>query len=163
MVFYVENVMNAFVIIAVTNFHIIDMETMIGSFIGWIITIAIAVYTVRSSSKDTAKKITALEDSTTKQVESIKALSKQMIEVSIKQVELEIEKNLFLATQAKQEWEGIQSINSGGLSNIAEWKNSVMNQFQEKKPERDYHLYCKFIKDLEAIKKGLEANKNKLD
>ena len=155
--------MNAIVIIAVMNSHIIDMETMIGSVIGWIITIAIAIYTVRSSAKDTAKKIAALEESTTKQVESIKALSKQQIDATIKQVELEIEKNLFLATQAKQEWEGIQNINSGGLSNIAEWKNGVMKQFQEQKPERDYHLYCKFIKDLKAIKKGLEENKKRMD
>lgn len=163
MAFCVESGMNAIVIIAGMNSHIIDMETMIGSVIGWIITIAIAVYTVRSSAKDTAKQIAALEESTTKQVESIKALSKQQIDATIKQVELEIEKNLLLATQAKQEWEGIQNINSGGLSNIAEWKNGVMKQFQEKKPERDYHLYCKFIKDLEAIKNGLEANKKKLD
>lgn len=163
MAFYAENVTNATVINVVTNSLFIDMETIIGSIVGWIITIAIAIYTVKSSAKDTAKQIAALEDSTTKQVESIKALSKQMIEASIKQVELEIEKSLFCATQAKQEWEGIQNINSGGLSNIAEWKNGIMKQFKEKKPERDYHLYCKFIKGLEAIKKGLEENKKKMD
>lgn len=117
----------------------------------------------RSSAKDTAQQIAALEESTTKQVESIKALSKQQIEATIKQVDLEIEKNLFLATQAKQEWEGIQDINNGGLSHIAEWRNGVIKQFQEQKPERDYYLYCKFIKDLEAIKNGLLANKKKFD
>jgi hypothetical protein len=128
-----------------------------------IIAVLIAWWMSKSSAKDTAKQIAALEESTTKQVESIKALSKQQIDASIKQVELEIEKNLFLATQAKQEWEGIQNINNGGLSHIAEWRNGVMKQFQEQKPERDYHLYSKFIKDLEAIKKGLMANKKKLD
>ncbi len=117
----------------------------------------------RSSAKDTAKQIAALEESTTKQVESIKVLSKQQIEASIKQVELEIEKNLLLADQAKLEWEGVQKITNGGLSNIAEWRNGVMKQFQEQKPERDYQLYCKFIKDLEAIKQRLEANKNQLN
>ena len=128
-----------------------------------IIAVLIAWWMSKSSAKDTAKQIAALEESTTKQVESIKALSKQQIDASIKQVELEIEKNLFLATQAKQEWEGIQNINNGGLSHIAEWRNGVMKQFQEQKPERDYHLYCKFIKYLEAIKNGLLANKKKLD
>lgn len=136
---------------------------LVAIIIALIVPIGVAIWTVRSSAKDTAKQIDALKDSTIKQVESIKTLSKQQIDATIKQVELEIKKNLFFATQAKQEWEGIQSINSGGLSNIAEWKNSVMKQFQEKKPERDYHLYCKFIKDLEAIKNGLEANKKKLD
>lgn len=136
---------------------------LIAIIIALIVPIGVAIWTVRNSAKDTAKQIAALEESTTKQVESIKALSKQQIDASIKQVELEIEKNLFLATQAKQEWEGIQNINNGGLSHIAEWRNGVMKQFQEQKPERDYHLYCKFIKDLEAIKKGLLANKKKLD
>lgn len=128
-----------------------------------IIAVVIAYWMSKSSKEDTAKQIAALEESTTKQVESIKTLSKQMVETSIKQVELEIEKNLFLATQAKQEWEGIQDINNGGLSHIAEWRNGVMKQFQEQKPERDYHLYCKFIKELETIKNDLKANKMKLN
>lgn len=128
-----------------------------------IIAVLIAWWMSRSSAKDTAKQIAALEESTTKQVESIKVLSKQQIEASIKQVELEIEKNLLLAAQAKLEWEGVQKITNGGLSNIAEWRNGVMKQFQEQKPERDYQLYCKFIKDLEAIKQRLEANKNQLN
>lgn len=128
-----------------------------------IIAVLIAWRMSRNSAKDTAMQIAALEESTTKQVESIKALSKQQIDASIKQVELEIEKNLFLATQAKQEWEGINDINNSGMSHILEWRDHVMKQFQEKKPERDYHLYCKFIKELETIKKGLETNKKNLD
>lgn len=128
-----------------------------------IIAVLIAWWMSRSSAKDTAKQIAALEESTTKQVESIKTLSKQMIDASIKQVELEIEKNLFLAKQAKQEWEEIDKINNGGLSNIVEWKNEMMKRFQEGKPERDYHLYSKFAKELKVIKKCLEANKLKLN
>ena len=131
--------------------------------IALIVPIGVAIWTVRSSAKDTAKQIAALEESTTKQVESIKSLSKQMVEASIKQVELEIEKNVFLANQAKQEWEGIQNINNGGLAHIQEWKSQVMKDFQEKKPERDYHLYCKFVNDLKALKIGLEVNKKQLN
>lgn len=131
--------------------------------IALIVPIGVAIWTVRNSAKDTAKQIAALEESTTKQIESIKELARLQMDASIKQVELEIEKNLLLATQAKQEWEGIQNINSSGLSHICEWKDSVMKQFQEQKPERDYHLYSKFIKELEAIKQDLEANKKKMD
>lgn len=130
--------------------------------IALIVPIAVAIWTVRSSAKDTAKQIAALEESTTKQVESIKALSKQQIDATIKQVELEIEKNLLLATQAKQEWEGIRSIKEDGLPQM-EWRNMVMQDFHDKKPERDYELYSKFIKDLKAIKHGLETNKMNLD
>ena len=136
---------------------------IIAIIIALIVPIAVAIWTVRSSAKDTAKQIAALEESTTKQIESIKELARLQMDASIKQVELEIEKNLLLATQAKQEWEGIQNINSSSMSHMAEWKNGVMKQHQERKPERDYHLYCKFIKDLEAIKQGLEANKKELN
>ena len=139
------------------------MDVIIISIVGWIITILIAVYAARSGSKDTAKKLAALEESTTKQVESIKALSKQMVEASIKQVELEIEKNQLLAKQAMQEWEEIDKINNSGMASQVQWKEIRMQQFREQKPERDYHLYSKFIKDLETIKKDLGANKNKFD
>lgn len=139
------------------------MDAIIISIVGWIITILIAVYAARSGSKDTAKKLAALEESTTKQVESIKALSKQMVEASIKQVELEIEKNQLLAKQAMQEWEEIDKINNSGMASQVQWKEIRMQQFREQKPERDYNLYSKFIKDLETIKKNLGANKNKYD
>ena len=127
-----------------------------------IIAVAIAIWASRSSAKDTAKQIAALEESTKKQVESIKTLSKRQIEALIKQVELEIEKNQLLANQAKQEWEGIERINKSPFANQVQWRNEAMRQLQEKKPERDYQLYCKFINDLETIKQGLLANKKKL-
>lgn len=128
-----------------------------------LVAVGIACRTSISTAKDTAKKIAALEESTKKQVESIKALSKQQIDATIKQVELEIEKNLILATQAKQEWEGIQEINLSGMAHQVQWKDEVMRQFQEGKPKRDYQLYCKFINDLEAIKKGLVADKKQFE
>ena len=109
---------------------------LVAIIIALIVPIGVAIWTVRSSAKDTAKQIAALEESTTKQIESIKELARLQMDASIKQVELEIEKNL---------------------------KDSVMKQFQEQKPERDYHLYSKFINELEAIKQNLEANKKKMD
>ena len=128
-----------------------------------LVAVFIAWWTSISSAKDTAKQIAALEESTTKQIESIKQLSKQQIDASIKMVELEIEKNLFLAKQAQQEWNGIQSIKNGGLSHISEWRNGVTKEFQENKPERDYKLYSQFVKELQIIKQSLETNKKKLD
>lgn len=139
------------------------MDAIIISIVGWIITILIAVYAARSGSKDTAKKLAALEESTTKQVESIKELARLQMDASIKQVELEIEKNLFLANQAQQEWEGIKEINNSGMASQVQWKEIRMQQFREQKPERDYHLYSQFIKDLEKIKKELLTSKKKLN
>ena len=130
--------------------------------IGWIITIGVAIYTVKSSAKETDKKIAALEESTTRQVESIKELSRQQMDATIKHVELEIEKNLFLAKQAKQEWEGIKDINNSGAAYSVQRKQHDMQEFQEKKPERDYYLYCEFIKELDGLKQRLIDNKKKI-
>ena len=128
-----------------------------------LVAVFIAWWTSISSAKDTAKQIAALEESTTKQVESIKELARLQMDASIKQVELEIEKNLFLANQAQQEMEGIRNINQSGMAHISAWKDGVTRQWYENKPERDYHLYSKFIKDLKTIKKGLEVSKKKLN
>ena len=128
-----------------------------------IVAVFIAWWMSRSSAKDTAKQIAALEESTTKQIESIKELARLQMDASIKQVELEIEKNLFLANQAQQEWEGIDQINNSGMASQVQWKEIRMQQFREQKPERDYHLYSQFIKDLEKIKKELLASKKKLN
>ena len=136
---------------------------IIALLVAFLVPIGVAVWTVRSSAKDTAKQIAALNESTTKQIESIKELSRLQMDASIKQVELEIEKNLFLAKQAQQEWEGIQQINNGGLSHLVEWKTMAMNSFREKKPERDYQLYSQFVKELQAIKQNLVASKKKLN
>ena len=128
-----------------------------------IIAVLIAWWMSKSSAKDTAKQIAALEESTTKQVESIKELARLQMDASIKQVELEIEKNLFLANQAQQEWEGIKEINNSGMAHMLEWREEITRRFKDKKPERDYHLYSQFIKDLEIIKKGLVACKKNLN
>ena len=53
-----------------------------------IIAIIIAVVAIYFSSKDTNKKIAAIEDTTEKQIKSIKELSRLTIEVSLKQVDL---------------------------------------------------------------------------
>lgn len=139
------------------------MEAIIITIIGWIITILIAVFAARSGSKDTTKKLAALEESTQKQVASIKELARLQIDASIKQVELEIEKNLFLSKQAQQEWEEIDKINNSGLASQVQWKEIRMQQFREQKPERDYHLYSKFIDNLQDIKNGLVTSKKKLN
>lgn len=141
----------------------IDYIIQISAILSPIIAVLLAWWASRSSAKDTAKQIAALEESTTKQVESIKKLARLQMDASIRQVELEIEKNLFLANQAQQEWEGIKEINNSGMASQVQWKEIRMQQFREQKPERDYHLYSQFIKDLEKIKKELLTSKKKLN
>lgn len=128
-----------------------------------VISVIIAVVVSWINSRDVKKQIEAVKelsrqtiDNTSKEVESIKQLSKLQIEASIKQVELEIEKYQLLARQAQQEVERIESINTSGLSYQPAFRENVMGQFKEEKPQRDLKLYSEFIQRLNSIKTGLE-------
>lgn len=127
-----------------------------------VIAVIIAIWTSRSSAKDTAKKLAALEENNSKQIESIKELSRNLIDTSIKQVDLEIEKAMFFAKQAKQELELINDINNSGAAYQAEMRDAMMRNFQEDKPRRDYSLYCDFLESLEKLKMSLTLSKKRL-
>ena len=55
---------------------------IIAVIIALIVPIGVAIWTVWSSAKDTAKQIAALEESTTKQIESVKELARIQIELT---------------------------------------------------------------------------------
>ena len=55
---------------------------IIAVIIALIVPIGVAIWSVRSSAKDTAKQIAALEESTTKQIESVKELARIQIELT---------------------------------------------------------------------------------
>ena len=58
---------------------------VIAVIIALIVPIGVAIWTVRSSAKDTVKQIDALKESTTKQVESVKELTRIQIKTAILQ------------------------------------------------------------------------------
>ncbi len=55
-----------------------------------VIAIIIAVISIRSGAKDTNKKIAAIDESSSKQVESLKELTKMQLELSIMHINEEI-------------------------------------------------------------------------
>ncbi len=128
-----------------------------------VVAILLAIWAIRSSAKDTAKQMKALEENTARQIENVKGLSRQMIDAAIQQVELEIAKNQLLAKLAMQERRGIENINNSGMSHYTEWSESMKKQFREQKPERDYNFYCQFAQTLGTIKQNLMASKDQLN
>ena len=116
------------------------------------IAILIAIYSSRQTSKDA-----------TRQIESIKQLSKLQIETTIKQVEIEIQKNILLARQSQEEWESIQEINNSGLAFQAQWHSEMLRQHKERKPQKDINFYSSYIKDLESVRFNLTELKKKLN
>ena len=59
---------------------------IIGLILAILVPFGIAIWTIRSSAKDTAQQIAALEESTQKQVESIKELAK--VQISVTRIQL---------------------------------------------------------------------------
>lgn len=81
---------------------------IIGLLIAFLVPIGVAVWTVRSSAKDTAKKIAALEESTTKQVESIKQLAKIQIKTTQIQMNLELRDSMIKERQVlEKRWDHV--------------------------------------------------------
>lgn len=81
---------------------------IIGLLIAFLVPIGVAVWTVRSSAQDTAKKIAALEESTTKQVESIKKLAKIHIKTTQTQIGIELEDTMTKEKQVlKKRWDHV--------------------------------------------------------
>ena len=46
-----------------------------------------------------------------------------------------------------------------GLSNIVEYRNSMIQKHNENKPQRDYQLYREFIQKLDVIRNHLRETK----
>lgn len=112
------------------------MDAIIISIVGWIITILIAVYAARSGSKDTAKKLAALEESTTRQVESVKELATIQTKLAALQFEKEAGEARFRLRQKTDEtWKSIE--NDERLSGVP------LNEFTSmmyQRRERDSNL-----------------------
>lgn len=112
------------------------MDAIIISIVGWIITILIAVYAARSGSKDTAKKLAALEESTQKQVESMRELAKIQTNLTALQFEKEAwEARYRLRQKTEETWKSIE--NRDRMSGVP------LNEFTSmmyQRNERDSHL-----------------------
>lgn len=141
------------------------MDAIIISIVGWIITILIAVYAARSGSKDTVRKISALEESTKKQVESVKELAKIQTKLAALQFEKEAGEARFRWRQKTEEtWKSIE--NDERLSGVP------LNEFTSmmyQKRERDSHLsleqefYSKQLSSLDGYCERLKVILKELD
>ena len=137
--------------------------------IALIVPIGVAIWTVRSSAKDTAKQIAALEESTTKQIESIKELARIQIEITSIQLQKELteartgylqasEKSMnaiddrfsmmgipynevVARMQNKQEKQKNLSLEQDFYSKKIKWTDNYLERVEELKKELDKHEY----------------------
>ena len=116
---------------------------------------ATAIWIAIKSSRNTSKDAT-------KQIDSIKELAKIQIETSIKQIEVEIKKNILLAQQAKEELNKVREINNSPLSNQVDWRNEMLRKNKEERPKNDLQFYNSYINSLNTIYEGLNKIKESL-
>jgi len=113
------------------------MDAIIITIVGWIITILIAVYAARSGSKDTAKKLAALEESTQKQVESIKELTRLQLQISQIQLHNERTSASYQHKLVLEEINNLKKLNSSVLGTMH--NDFAKEERRRREKEMDLH------------------------
>ena len=116
-----------------------------------VVAIGIAIWSSRNTSKDAHK-----------QIREIKNLSALQVDVTIKQIEAEIQKMMAEVKKAGKESQEIADIFRGAEHLGPDYRNAMMRKHQESKPQRDLQIYSDCIHNLNEILKGLKDLKNKL-
>lgn len=116
-----------------------------------VVAIGIAIWSSRSTSKDANR-----------QIREIKNLSALQIDVTIKQIEAEIQKMMAEVKKAGKESQEIADIYKGGEQLGPDYQNAMMRKHQESKPLRDLQIYSECSQNLNEILKSLKDLKNKL-
>ena len=116
-----------------------------------VVAIIIAIWSSHSTSKDANR-----------QIREIKNLSALQIDVTIKQIEAEIQKMMAEVKKAGKESQEIADIYRGGEHLGPNYRNEMMRKHQENKPLKDLQIYSDCTRNLNEILKGLKDLKNKL-
>ena len=123
--------------------------TWIGSIILPVVAIIIAIRSSRKTSQDA-----------TRQIESIKQLATIQIETTLRQIEVEIQKNILLARQAREEWQKIRDAKNSQLGPgfIDHMKREIM----EERPQEQEKFYNACIRSLNESSGKITELKEKL-
>lgn len=130
-----------------------------------IIAVIIAVWSGRSSRRATAKQIAALEESTQKQVESVKELAK----IQTKLAALQFEKE---AWEVRHRWRQVSEETWKSIEDDERMSNIPHNEITEmirRRRERDNHLlseeqfYSKQLSSLDGYCKRVKEIMEELD
>lgn len=117
-----------------------------------VIAIVIAICSSRSTSKAAEK-----------QIREIKQLAALQIDVSIKQLEAEIQKVMVEVKKSAEESMAINEINKSGLVHHKEYRDDMMRRNQESRPLRDMQIYSECSHNLNELLKNLNQMKKRLD
>ena len=89
-------------------------------------------------------------------------MSALQVDVTIKQIEAEIQKMMAEVKKAGKESQEIADIFRCAEHLGPDYRNAMMRKHQESKPQRDLQIYSDCIHNLNEILKSLKDLKNKL-
>ena len=124
-----------------------------------IIAVGLAWWAVRSSSKDTDKKIAAIKESSESGINQLKELSQLEVEALTLKLDMELIQRQLMAQQADEERKGMQQIMS---SSQETFQNMRLREFESKQPERNLKYTKAFIQELEKLSERLNELKKQL-
>lgn len=116
-----------------------------------VVAIVVAIWSSHSTSKAAEKQIC-----------EIKNLSALQIETTIKMVETEIQKTIAKVKLSAIEAEEIDNINHSGLSHMAQYREEMMREHEEKKAQRELLIYSDCSQNLNELLANLNQLKTKL-
>ncbi|SNU03509.1 hypothetical protein SAMN06298211_102150 [Prevotellaceae bacterium MN60] len=126
-----------------------------------IIAVLIAWWTVNSSTKDTANKLAALEESTNRQIESIKELIRIQLEITTLQLQKEARdvRHMMVQTLKKE-----NDVIDDRFEMMEISYNDVVAKIQEKQEKSrnlsyDFEYYDKRLKSIDSYLKQLDTLK----
>ena len=114
-----------------------------------VVAIIIAIRSSRQTSKDA-----------TRQIESIKQLATIQIETTLRQIEVEIQKNRFLGQQAREEWQEIRDLKNSHLGGDAGYH--MKREIMEERPQEQEKFYNACIRSLNESSGKITELKEKL-
>ena len=133
--------------------------------IALIVPIGVAIWTVRSSAKDTAKQIAALEESTTKQIESVKELARIQIELTSIQIGKELWESRSRYLQASEK--SMDALDDH-FAMLGVPYNETITRMQDRQEKRknlslEQDFYSKQISMLNSYMERIKAIKGELN
>lgn len=129
--------------------EMIEIFVAIANVLLSMVAIIIAIRASRKTSQDA-----------TRQIESIKRLAEIQIETTLGQIEVEVQKNLLLARQAREEWQKIRDAKNSQLGPgfIDHMKREIM----EERPQEQEKFYNACIRSLNESSGKITELKEKL-
>jgi len=114
-----------------------------------VVAIIIAIRSSRKTSQDA-----------TRQIESIKQLSKIQVEVMRVKIESEVQKNKLLTQQAREEWQKIENIRKPQFGRT--YEDEERRKLAEERPRKQIEFYDTCIQNLNEISRKLAKLEEKL-